>query len=621
MASLGTAGIPDKNGKHSCAVSDRKLPDLPPTTPTHTGTYRWIRRVSITLWLWELLSLLTSTACIGAIMGILAYYNGRKLPDWSHGLTINGVISILAVIAKSALVLPVAEALSQLKWCRFWDRERPVLDFERFDYASRGPWGSLTMLFRVQLWSLGAAGAALTLASLAFEPCLQQIPAYSNMLVTTGSASIGRCLNYSDTEVGPQGELALGVSSKGAIYTGTYKSTLSTYEPTCPTGNCTWPVYSSLGVCSACHNLTVYPFGYYDRLDFVPSWTLKANAGNGDGNLVASNSDYFAILQANFNDGVNNSIAFRGSFNQSILNLVSMYWPPSSQEGGRNPPSGASECILYYCVKSYASRTVNGIYQEDITTVRPGANDTLVEPEISPFELPSWGINLTNFRLTHENYTLKPPGQLETYSVDRVTYNLMRWYAHSAFTGSVGSDSVDYTVEGDAFDGYDMVQAFYDEVTSRLGANRTIVTEPLGSNQTVFSYTIPTTGGPARLIERIATSLTTHMRQNADPGWAVTGETLSVQTFVEARWIWGVLPCALLLLTMVFVVSTIAASASRGVPVWKSSSLATLLHGLDEESCQALTAANLDAMESNADAWTMGVGRKAQTWMLEGRQH
>jgi len=61
------------------------------------------------------------------------------MPHWSYGLTFNGVISTLAVLAKSSMILPVAEALGQLKWCWFWTKKRRIMDFEQFDRASRGP--------------------------------------------------------------------------------------------------------------------------------------------------------------------------------------------------------------------------------------------------------------------------------------------------------------------------------------------------------------------------------------------------------------------------------------------------------------------------------------------------
>ena len=134
-------------------VDEKGLPVLP---EERLGSYShwksWIRRVSTRLWVWEFASLLMSTLCVGAILAIMVIYNNRPIPDWSYGLTMNGVISILAVVSKSSLILPLAEALSQLKWCWFWNRDRPVMDFDRFDLASRGPWGSLTMLLHIRLW-------------------------------------------------------------------------------------------------------------------------------------------------------------------------------------------------------------------------------------------------------------------------------------------------------------------------------------------------------------------------------------------------------------------------------------------------------------------------------------
>lgn len=75
----------------------------------------------------------------------MAFYSGKPLPEWQYGLTLNSVISILATFAKASLVLPVAEALGQLKW--FWfRRSRTLDDFAAFDEAVRGPYGSAFLL-------------------------------------------------------------------------------------------------------------------------------------------------------------------------------------------------------------------------------------------------------------------------------------------------------------------------------------------------------------------------------------------------------------------------------------------------------------------------------------------
>lgn len=114
-------------------LTEKDLPTIP--NGHWSRTRDSIRRISIRLWLWELLGLLTSASCIGAILIILAHYNGKSVPTWVYGLTINGVVSILAGIAKASIILPIAEAISQLKWCWFWGRERSVVDFEVFDSA------------------------------------------------------------------------------------------------------------------------------------------------------------------------------------------------------------------------------------------------------------------------------------------------------------------------------------------------------------------------------------------------------------------------------------------------------------------------------------------------------
>jgi len=112
----------EERGKPDYSVAEKELPDVLHTSQDEVGAYRWLQQISIRFWIWEFLSLMTSTACMSAILAILAHYDGKPMPNWSYGLTMNGVISVLAGKAKSATVLPLAAALSQLKWCWFWTR-------------------------------------------------------------------------------------------------------------------------------------------------------------------------------------------------------------------------------------------------------------------------------------------------------------------------------------------------------------------------------------------------------------------------------------------------------------------------------------------------------------------
>jgi hypothetical protein len=110
----------------------------------------WFTRWFVEWWMFEILSWIFSVICICTIVIVLVYFNGRELPRWKLGITINAFIAIFAGFAKSALLVPTAEALGQLKWDWYRNKPKKMLDFEILDSASRGPWGSLVLLTRTK---------------------------------------------------------------------------------------------------------------------------------------------------------------------------------------------------------------------------------------------------------------------------------------------------------------------------------------------------------------------------------------------------------------------------------------------------------------------------------------
>jgi hypothetical protein len=105
---------------------------------------RWV----VEWWLLEIVSWICSAICMAAIIGVMFYYDGKELPEWSLGITLNGFITVFSNIAKSAMLLPTAEALGQHRWNWFRKKSRTLMDFEILDAASRGPWGCLLLMLR-----------------------------------------------------------------------------------------------------------------------------------------------------------------------------------------------------------------------------------------------------------------------------------------------------------------------------------------------------------------------------------------------------------------------------------------------------------------------------------------
>ncbi|KAF2086180.1 hypothetical protein K490DRAFT_17586, partial [Saccharata proteae CBS 121410] len=92
-------------------------------------------------WLWEIGGMILSLACMAAIIAVLPYMDNRPLSEFKLSIAPNTLISTFITIAKTAMLLPVAEGISQLKWVYFQTRSRPLDELDRFDEASRGPWG------------------------------------------------------------------------------------------------------------------------------------------------------------------------------------------------------------------------------------------------------------------------------------------------------------------------------------------------------------------------------------------------------------------------------------------------------------------------------------------------
>jgi len=110
--------------------------------------YNKIAKLVVEWWLWEILSWVLSAVCMCGIATVLGLFNERALPArWPGGVTLNAYISVFSGAAKFTLAVPLDSSLGQLKWLWFRsDRPRRLADFERFDNASKGPWGAFTLL-------------------------------------------------------------------------------------------------------------------------------------------------------------------------------------------------------------------------------------------------------------------------------------------------------------------------------------------------------------------------------------------------------------------------------------------------------------------------------------------
>lgn len=98
------------------------------------------------LWKWEIFAAAGTALYLTSIVLLLIEYNGKPIFDW-YGVTLNAVISVFSTAAKASLMFAIAEAIGQWRWILFARQSRPLLDLNEVDSVSRGPLGSLRLLW------------------------------------------------------------------------------------------------------------------------------------------------------------------------------------------------------------------------------------------------------------------------------------------------------------------------------------------------------------------------------------------------------------------------------------------------------------------------------------------
>lgn len=225
-------------------------------------------RGALDSWFYECAALAFSVGCLVALGVMLTIYDGKKTPQLPYNILLNALISVLSTAAKSSLLFAVVGTLGQVKWAWFTEN-RQLSDMQTFDDATRGPWGALFLLFSRSIRPLASLGAAITRLALAYGPFLQQLVRYP---VVQERVATTQATTKKATTLDATGNFSNWDAAKASIW-----SDLSQFDrrPDCPTGNCTWPPFTSLGYCSKCADTTTETS--LNCSDIIASWDFNTS--------------------------------------------------------------------------------------------------------------------------------------------------------------------------------------------------------------------------------------------------------------------------------------------------------------------------------------------------------
>jgi hypothetical protein len=368
----------------------------------------------------------------------------------------------------------------------------------------------------------------------------------------------------------------------------------------CPTSSCTWPSFDTLGVCSQCKeasqllkyaclesridwtsglnsNLSSYSnstaCGYFLNVTSddptMMSGYLVSASGQAEGETLVMRT--LPLISNPLRTPLwGGSIHFKEIRNPIIDVLISSTISKAQVRADIAPT--LHECVLSWCVKTVESSSWLGAYKENVTKIMNNNEGFGL-----PWSTSTYDNGDTEVRYL-ENVTIKAPttganftdlgwGVSNTTMVNTV---LIFDQMFPAFT----------TVGNNSGDGY---------LRWRLGHPTQVRTRLLRTNPWLLPNNVTTH------FERLATALTNSIRSDSNSHDFVTGQAFVAETYVAVHWPWLTFPLIMLCLSTVFLVATIvktSKAASRGIEIWKTSAMPTLIYGLPHDMRKELSTAS-----------------------------
>ncbi|EFZ04468.2 hypothetical protein MAA_01542 [Metarhizium robertsii ARSEF 23] len=208
-------------------------------------------------WLLEMLSTIGKLVCLAAIIAIFWNMDNKPLSAWNSIVSLNAAISILTTAHGAALMHGVGNFIGQIKWLHFKEGVDRLENLQKFDEASRGPWGSFMFLATVKP-NLATLGALITIARFALSPLTQQVVKIEQQLVPKGDAVFGYAHEYNRGLIlanNVPDSIPQDPGLQVAVLRGLYN--ISSPEVFSCSGECRWEGrYVSLGFKTECTNVT-----------------------------------------------------------------------------------------------------------------------------------------------------------------------------------------------------------------------------------------------------------------------------------------------------------------------------------------------------------------------------
>lgn len=372
----------------------------------------------------------------------------------------------------------------------------------------------------------------------------------------------------------------------GTYFIGDHELELANTNFFCPSNTCTWPKFTTLGVCSQCHDVAdMLEFGcandsgewrreYRQVLSGSQVDLNRTSCGwwfnmTSDSPMLMSGysinkaysaqaDDALVMRILNMRDPLTNDLYWNGSMKfANVISPITNFALVNAHDRDavrRHQRPDAYNCVMQWCTKTIEASFSGGVLTEKVLSKFTNDTETY-DPFMVTLIDDYW-----DYTISHD-VIISPPYANETFSVSNNSalssrFTMDNW-APSFLTQANNSDTQWLRY----MNGYLPSDGGFQPGTRNTG-----------KAQWIANGHIPDA------MESIASAVTTVLRNNRRVSQDVLG-TGPPQVYVSVRWGWLAFPMALLLLSLVLLLITMWQMSSHS-RVWKSSSLTVLVHGL-----------------------------------------
>lgn len=388
-------------------------------------------------------------------------------------------------------------------------------------------------------------------------------------------------------------QVDLGMVS--ALYNGFYNSSSTANMATsfsCPTGNCTWPIFSSIATCSACNNVThllkrAVIRGTNLGTITMPSTSVEdnwvtyslpsANITNAEGPQGLTPAYMTAAVKMQRNS----TLTFKHL--NTIISAISIIKADDSYKEGlalwNQTSVTATECALYFCTNVYESAVINGLLKEQVISSMAERNMNSYKGVIdylNPVETMEFYDEIYDHPLWDGSAGFpRSDLQLRIPSEEAQRYGLTSEHSTSAdqITFNITQNTIGSMME------YIWTEFFRAELIwpYTYTGDMPPVTQALAESENLTAT-----------FEKAALSLSNWMRaQGNETDLGGVSEVYVIHIYVN--WAYLAAPMATLIAGYAFVLYTMFETRRLRLPAWKTDIIPSILYGLDKNTREMLS--------------------------------